>query len=73
MTTCELRPRYDSARVGDVWRRSYVCDVCKVCGYQVQRPFTIHEQLEAGIITGEEAKRLLVRADRRELLLGPGR
>jgi hypothetical protein len=56
----KLEPRFDFAKVGDVVKRTYVCEVCTLCGHQIQRPATVMDQYEAGLLTEAEAKRRLL-------------
>lgn len=51
----KLEPRYDSHRVGDVFQKTYVGDVCVRCGHVVPRMLTLKERLEAGLMTSGEA------------------
>jgi hypothetical protein len=52
----KLEPRYDFAKVGDIVKRTYVCEVCPICGHQVLAPFTAQQQLEAGVVDAEEVR-----------------
>lgn len=63
MTACDqnrhkLEPRYDTHRLGEVFQRVYVCDVCCRCGHMVPRPMTTAAALEAGLIGDDEARAL---------------
>jgi hypothetical protein len=51
-----LQPRYDVHRVGDVFLKKYVCEVCARCGHVVERPMSVKEKLEAGLLSIEDAK-----------------
>lgn len=64
MTACEtgnhkLEARHDFAKVGSEVMRTYICDVCVVCGHTVPRPLTVRDQLELGICTIEDVQRFL--------------
>lgn len=52
----EFQPRYDFAKVEAVVKRTYVCDVCRICGHQVLAPFTVQQQLDAGVVDAEEVR-----------------
>ncbi len=51
-----LQPRYDVHRVGDVFEKKYVCEVCARCGHVVQRTMSIKEQFDSGLIDLDEAR-----------------
>lgn len=64
MTACEagnhkLEARHDFSKVGDVVKRTYICDVCVVCGHTVPRPLTVRDQLELGICTADDVRRFI--------------
>lgn len=52
----EFQPRYDFAKIEAIVKRTYVCDVCRICGHQVPAPFTAQQQLEAGVVDAEEVR-----------------
>lgn len=52
----DLKPRYDFEKVGSIVKRSYVCEVCSICGYHVTRPFTVQQLLDAGVVKAEEVR-----------------
>lgn len=58
----KLESRYDFAKVGNIVKRTYVCDVCRICGHQVSAPFTVQQQLEAGVVDAEEVREAMAMA-----------
>lgn len=52
----KLEPRYDFEKVGDVVQRTYLCDVCSICGHRIGRPFGLQEQLDHGVVTKDEVR-----------------
>lgn len=63
MTRCngihELKPRFDFERIGEVVKRTYVCEVCEVCGHVVPRVLSIKDQIELGLVTSDEVREFL--------------
>ena len=67
MSECEcgrhdLKPRYDFEKVGSIVKRTYVCEVCTICGYQVVRPLTTQHLLDAGVVDAEEVREAMTMA-----------
>lgn len=58
----EFQPRYNFAKEGNVVVRIYLCDVCRICGHQVLAPFTVQQQLDAGVVDAEEVREAMVMA-----------
>lgn len=52
----ELKPRFDFAKVGEVVKRTYICEVCTICGHQVPRPLTMKDRIDAGVVTPDEIR-----------------
>jgi hypothetical protein len=51
-----LQPRYDVVKAGDLFKKVYVCDICPRCGHTVTRQMSMQEQLDAGLISIDEAR-----------------
>lgn len=71
VTPCEcgqhrLEARYDFKKVGDVVTRTYLMDLCAVCGHKVPRTMSLKDQLECGIVTPDEVRS----EDKRVVALG---
>lgn len=52
----QLQPRYDVHRVGEVFQKTYLGEVCARCGHQVPRLMTLREKLELGLMSNQEAR-----------------
>jgi hypothetical protein len=52
----KLEPRYNFAKEGTTSIKFHICDVCVICGHQVLAPFTVQQQLNAGVVTQEEVR-----------------
>ena len=55
----KLEPRHDFERVGAAVKRTYLCDVCVICGHQVPRPVNLGMLIETGIVSRDEVRSAL--------------